>query len=484
MGDMAGIEVLLDEPGARINPNIYGHFAEHLGACVYQGLWCDGKVRQKVVELVRRLRPAVIRWPGGCFADDYHWRHGVGPPQQRPLTINLHWGQDIETNAFGTHEFMDFCRSVGAEPYLCGNMGSGSPAELRDWLEYCNFDGDSSLARQRLVNGSAQPFGVKYWALGNESWGCGGAFSPEDYAGEFRRYSTFMPDIGPTPLYLIACGPDGNNVQWTQRFMERLKRDGSCHVRLHGYAPHYYCGTAGTATEYDDQQWYELLIKAQRMEELIVHQRRALDEFDPQRRIGLCIDEWGTWHPPTPGRNPRHLWQQNTLRDAMVAAITLDIFNRHADKVAMANIAQLINVLQAPLLAEGDQVLATPTYHVYELYQNHQGATSVPLVVQSDDALAGGTTAGSASLRGRTLTLTVTNPAIGQAWPARITLRGGSAALVRQTVLTHDDLHAHNTFEQPHMVQPGPSRVLSLSGQCFEYVFAPQSITRLEIAVV
>ena len=491
---MANIDIVLSEPVGTINPNVYGHFTEHLGSCVYGGLWCGGKLLEEAVELIRRINPPVIRWPGGCFADDYHWRDGIGPAGQRPRRVNMHWGQVVESNEFGTHEFIALCRAVGAQPYLCGNVGSGTPAELRQWVEYCNYPGGSTLSDERIANGAAEPFGVKYWGVGNESWGCGGSFTPEDYASEYRRFSMYCPSFGDTPLYLIACGPDGNDLDWTRRFFEKLHKDYRQHNRIHGYAPHYYCGTAGpTATEFAPLDWYELLQKATLMEDLVVQQRAVMDGFDPQRRIGMCIDEWGAWHMPTPGRNAAFLWQQNTLRDALVAAITLDVFNRHADKVAMANIAQLVNVLQALLLVEEGKVVATPTYHVYELYKNHQGARSVRTLVEAPriefeyggrhKSMAG--LMGSASIKGRTLTLTVVNPHIARPVPTTINLRGpGSAALVRETVLTHSTIQAHNSFQEPEQVKPTDPRPMSVSGQSLEYTFRGQSVTRLEMAMV
>jgi len=347
----ANIEIFLDEQVGEINPNIYGHFAEHLGRCIYEGIWVGkdssipntGGIRNDVVEAMKRIKPPVVRWPGGCFADDYHWEDGIGPHAERPRRINIHWGQVIDNNAFGTHEFVDFCRRIGAEPYVCGNVGSGSPREMRDWVEYCNFLGDSTRVRQRTANGHPSIFPVRYWGVGNENWGCGGSFDPEDYAVQYRRFATFLRDFPGAPLFLIACGPPGNNHEWTRRFFQKF----AGRARLHGYAAHYYCGTAGTATEYSVDQWYQLIHRASLMEELVVQQRAIMDEFDPDRRVGLIVDEWGTWHPPAPGQEPQFLWQQNTLRDALVAALSLDIFNRHADKVIMGNIAQTINVLQA-----------------------------------------------------------------------------------------------------------------------------------------
>ncbi len=486
------ITVLLDEPIGTINPNLYGHFAEHLGNLVYDGVWVGegspipnaGGIRLDVVNALKRIKPPVVRWPGGCFADDYHWQDGIGPRAARPKRVNIWWGQVIEPNQFGTHEFIRFCRLIGAEPYLCGNVGSGSPRELRDWVEYCNYDGPSTLAEQRAANGSPEPFGVQYWSVGNENWGCGGNFSPEDYAAEYKRFTTFMPEFGGTPLFYIACGPGGNNTDWTHRFFEKLGR----HGRIHGYSAHYYCGTAGNALEYSDQQWYQLIARGLEMEKLLSQQRAIMDGYDPERKIGLVMDEWGTWHPPAEGHNPNFLWQQNTLRDALVAASTLDIFNRLADKVVMGNIAQTINVLQALILTEGDRMLTTPTYHVYDMYQGHQGGSSVRARFEAPEVsyTAGDKAAslfglgGSASVKEGVLTLSVVNPHVREAVEARIVLRGGQAKSARAQVLTHADIHAHNTFDASATVAPSATRVRA-EGAVWTHVFPPASVTVLRV---
>ena len=492
----AQIEVILNEPIGTINPNIYGHFAEHLGACIYEGIWVGedsvipntGGIRNDVVAALKRIHPPVIRWPGGCFADDYHWQDGIGPREGRPRRINIHWGQVVETNAFGTHEFVRFCRMVGAEPYICGNVGSGTPREMRDWVEYCNFPGGTTWSDLRAANGDPEPLRVRYWGIGNENWGCGGHFTPEDYGTEYRRYVSFMRNLGGTPLFLIACGPSGNDLDWTRRFFEKLRKDFGTGPAIHGYAAHYYCGTAGTSTEYTEEQWYELLHRASQMEPLIVQQRAAMDAFDPARTIGLVVDEWGTWHPPEPGRNPAFLWQQNTLRDALVAALTLDIFNRHADKVVMGNIAQTINVLQAMILTNGDKMLTTPTYHVYDLYQPHQEGTAVRALFEATGISFGEHTlfglAGSASIKEKTLTLTVVYPHMEAPAEAGIRLHGEACiAGVREIVLTHTDIHAHNTFDQPETVKPSASRPVRAEGKHFIHVFPPASVTRLDVTL-
>lgn len=495
---VANLSIRLDETIGTIRPALHGQFIEHLGACIDGGIWVGetslipnvGGIRSDVLEALKRLRIPVLRWPGGCYADDYHWEDGIGPRKDRPRRVNTWWGSNVENNHFGTHEFLTLCRYLGCEPYFAGNVGSGSPRELRDWIEYCNFAGDSTLAKRRGQNGSPQPFGVRYWGVGNEAWGCGGNFCPEDYASEYRRFATYLRDFSGTPLYLIACGPDGNQPDWTRRFFAKLAgADRRFNFRMHGFGAHYYCGTAGhSAADFDTNQWYELLASATRVEGLIEQQRAVMDEFDPQRKVGLLIDEWGAWHFPTPGREPLHLWQQNTLRDALVAAITLDTFNRHADKLAMANIAQAVNVLQAMVLTEGDRMLTTPTYHVFDLYQAHQGGRSVRAVIEApevsyaagDERRAMPTIMGSASVRGNVVTLTAVNAHATLPMDTRIDLGAARAHQIVADVLTHEDLAAHNTFDEPGAVAPAAMEA-DTDGTAIRCTLPPASVVRLQM---
>jgi len=484
----AKIRIYLNEQIGRINPNIYGHFAEHLGTCIYEGIWVGedspipntGGIRNDVVAALKRMKPPVIRWPGGCYADDYHWEYGVGSMESRPRTVNVHWGQVIDTNEFGTHEFIKFCRMVGAEPYICGNVGSGTPKELREWVEYCNYPDDSTLARKRAENGHPEPFGVKYWGVGNENWGCGGNLTPEEYATEYRRYSTFMFNFKDAPLSLIACGPPGNHAEWTHKFFEKL----GGYRKINGFAAHYYCGTAGNSTEYTVDQWYQLIHRASLVEDLVLQQRAIMDGYDPKRNIGLIIDEWGTWHPPAQGHNPSFLWQQNTIRDALVAALSLDVFNRHADKVVMGNIAQTINVLQAMILTDEAKMLVTPTGHVYAMYAQHQGGKSLRTAFEAETIGVGNASlfglAGSASLKDNMLFITVVNPHADSAVEASISLYDGSAKSASATVLAHSDIHAHNTFDALNFVEPVEVS-LSASGSFVNHTFPPASVTAISV---
>jgi alpha-N-arabinofuranosidase len=488
------VTVRLNDTIGTIKPTIYSHFAEHIGGVIYDGIWVgpqskvdniDG-IRRRLIEHVRRLGRVVVRWPGGCFADKYHWRDGIGPRDKRPRRFGR-WKEVTEPNQFGTHEFMHFCRLCGVEPYFAANVGTGSAEEFQQWVEYCNAPaGTTSLAEERGKNGDEKPFAVRYWGVGNESWGCGGKFTPEDYCREYRKFTEWVPGYG-VPLYLIAAGPDGNNTEWTQRFFK--KWTDFARAPLRGWAPHYYCGTTGHALKFNDDQWYEMLAKANRMERLIVDQWAALGEFDREHKVKLVIDEWGCWHPPGTEINREHLFEQmGCLRDALAAALTLDIFNRHADKVDMANIAQLVNNLHSLFLADGDRFVATPTFYIYEMYKPHHGAKAVKIDVQAPEATfrAGGQeyklfrVAGSASVREKALTLTLVHTHVRE--PAEISVRlcDGKADRVQQTVLTHDKLNAHNTFEEPNVVTPKTIEGKA-NGETIRCVLPPASVVRLDV---
>jgi len=472
--------VLPREPIAPIRPDLHGHFTEHLGELVYPGLCVPpdcaipntGGIRNDVVEALKPLEIPVLRWPGGCFADDYHWRDGIGPVERRPLRVNRHWGMTEEPNTFGTHEFMAFCRALGAEPYFAANLGSGSPGEFRDWVEYCNFAGRSTLADERRANGSDAPFGIRYWGIGNENWGCGGHISPEHYAEEYCRFRTYLSSYSGTLAEGVACGPNNADWDWTRRFMETVAHGYGNRLRLvQGFAAHYYCGTAGTATRFTDSQWLELLSRAAAIEGVITGTRQIMDEYDPERRIKLFMDEWGTWHPVEAGKPPKGLYQQNTMRDACVAALTLDTFHRHADKLWMANIAQLINVLQALLLVEGDRVVKTPTYHVFDLYRPHKGATAVRFLSAADMVSDGEASAewcrtrsldrqpfrlpavhGSASILDGRLCVTAVNCHPTQAVELEVELHRARWGEVEVTAFAAEEIRAHNSFEEPERV--------------------------------
>lgn len=508
MASAQAFTIFPNETIGTISPDLHGHFSEHLGELVYPGIWVDPEcgipnvngLRSDVIAALRPLNIPVLRWPGGCFADYYRWRDGIGPKASRPKRLNYCWGMAQETNQFGTHEFVDFARAIGAEPYFAASVGAGTVADVQDWVEYCNFGGDSTLADERRANGAAEPFGVKYWGIGNENWGCGGNMSPEDYATEYLRYRTFVHNYSGTEVFPIACGQSGADWQWTRRFFGKLRDDYWDRMSsLRGFSAHYYCGTAGSATEYTDSQWLELLAKAFAMEGVVTGARAIMDSYDPDRKIGLIVDEWGTWHPVEKGKPGGGLYQQNSIRDACVAAITLDVFNNHADKVIMANIAQLVNVLQSVLLVDADQCIKTPTYHAFDLYQPHKGATAVRSISGAESVSNGEAAAstcsemylskkpmelkgvvGSASVKDTMLcvTLVATHPT--DSVSVDVAIEGGRWAGEAESVaLAASDIHDHNTFASPDRVALSKPVYLNPAGATVRVEMTPGSIVRV-----
>ena len=475
----------LDIEGPTISRHIYGHFAEHLGRCIYEGFYVgedsdiphDQGIRLDVVEALRAIDIPNLRWPGGCFADEYHWRDGVGPKEERPRLVNTHWGNVEENNHFGTHEFMHLCELLGAEPYISGNVGSGTVEEMSQWVEYLTRDGDSPMVRLRKANGREKAWSVKFWGIGNETWGCGGNMRPEYYADVARQYSTYCRNHGENRLYRIACGASVDDYAWTEALMKTLG-DFGCGCRPHDYFQaislhHYTFGREwrhkGSATEFDTEDYYAAMLNAQRMEELVTRHANVMDCYDPDQRVGLVVDEWGTWWDVEPGTNPGFLYQQNTLRDALVASHTLDIFHRHADRVVMANIAQTVNVLQAMVLTEGDRLVLTPTYHVFAMNKGHHDAASLPVHLAGPAArrAVGDRTLETLSMTASTkdgqALISLTNLDADDAQTVEVDLRGGEFELGESRILTADRLQDLNTFDQPEGVLPrtfdGVSRV-------------------------
>jgi alpha-L-arabinofuranosidase len=508
----ATIDVLVDEPIGTISPDLYGHFTEHIGGVIYDGIWVgpdskvpnQGGIRTALVEHMRRIKPSVVRWPGGCFADSYNWRDGVGPTANRPRRTNF-WNNTkflrdapdgpakYDPNQFGTNEFMHFCQLIGAQPYLATNLRSNTARDFYDWVEYCNAPaGQTTLSDQRAAAGDQKPFNVRFWGVGNESWGCGGNFTPEEYAMEFRRFTAWVPEYG-APLSFIGSGPNGGDVDWTKRFFAKLgERDRNLVRSLYGWAMHYYCGTSGKgdAIDFTVNDWYDLLAKALHMESLINTHWKAMGEMDPEHHVKLVIDEWGAWHNQGTEIAPWHLFGQNsTMRDALVAGLTLDTFNRHADKIAMANVAQLINNLHSLFLAREDKFVATPNFHVFEMYAAHHNGQSVrtsfnapELAVDSLKSRSLPGLAGSASLRDKRLTLTVVNPHASEPRAATIQVRGAKPVSGTGQTLSSPDIHAHNSFDRPNEVQPRDV-IVKISGGQLTHEFPPASVTRLELSL-
>ncbi len=505
----AEIEISPQAAGPQISPHIYGHFIEHLGAVIYDGIWVgrnskipnlDG-IRRRFVEDMKRIGAPNYRWPGGCFADGYHWRDGIGRAA-RPRTYN-YWQRSMppgldhtETNDFGIHEFIRLCRLTGADPYLAANVGSGSPQEFHDWVLYCNAPPDTvSLAAERAANGDREPFGVKWWGVGNESWGCGGDMKPHEYAMLYRRFVSQFPAYLPRP-YLVAVGPRGHSrdfdLGWTTGFFEAMQ--GGPRGVVDGLSMHFYTDFRNSkekVSTFEPRGWYDVIREGMRTETVIERHWEAMGKYDPNRRTKLIVDEWGVWYAPGEETAPAHLLSQPlTLRDALHTAVTFDVFNRHADKVAMANVAQTINCIHSLFLAQGDRFTRTPVYYVFEMYKNHMGAKSVPLRVRCDELTVpanGGTAkmpglSGSASLKNGTLTVTLTNPSHDTPLTARVRLADGSAVEARGMVLTHAEMTGRNTFDRPDEVKPAPLPV-TVRGGLAEVTIPKHAVASIEVRV-
>ena len=366
-----------------IPKEIYGQFAEHLGRCIYDGLWVgeDSDIpningyRKDIVEALKELKVPVLRWPGGCFADEYHWTDGVGPKDKRAKIVNSNWGGTIEDNSFGTHEFLNLCELIGTEPYISGNVGSGSVEELAKWVEYMTAE-NGSMAELRKSNGREKPWKVKYLGVGNESWGCGGNMDPDYYSDLYKRYAIYCREYDGNRLYKIASGANGGDYNWTKVLMDDIRQD------MSGLSFHFYSviewNNKLNATNFPEDEYYNTIAKACEVEQLIRTHSSVMDIYDPHKRVGLLLDEWGTWYNVEPGTNPGHLFQQNTMRDAIVAGLSLNIFHDYVDRLKMANIAQIVNVLQSMILTKGKDMVLTPTYHVFRMYNVHQDATYLP----------------------------------------------------------------------------------------------------------
>ena len=462
---MESISIDRSRSRGTISRYIFGHFAEHLGRCIYGGIYVgedspipnDGGIRRDVVQAMKNIRVPVLRWPGGCFADEYHWRDGIGPKEARRRMVNTNWGGVVEDNSFGTHEFLELCRQVGCEPYITGNVGSGTVQEMSEWVEYLNSDGDSTVVRERRANGRQDAWGVRFWGVGNESWGCGGNMRPEYYADTYRRYQCFCRTYGDHRLYKIACGPSDADVAWTEVLMKNAAfcMDG---LSLHSYTIPGGWNNKNRATEFTREDYFETLALSADMERKIRLHAAVMDRYDPEKRIGLIMDEWGTWFQVEPDTNPGFLYQQNTMRDAMVAAVHFDLFARCCDRLFMANIAQTVNVLQAIILTEGDQMVLTPTYHVFDLYQDHMDARQLDCFIQSErigtEKYGIGAISASASEKEGRITLTLSNLDPEKAREVDISLRDEAIQQVSGRILT-GAMDAWNDFgRSPLAVQP------------------------------
>jgi len=518
----ARIEVLLEQPLGEISPNIYGQFTEHIGGVIYDGVWVGEKskipnqygIRSQLVDMMKQIHVPVIRWPGGCFADSYDWKDGIGAKRPRrtnfwevdhdALRLHDQGPQLFESNEFGTNEFIRFCRLTGAQPYLAANLRSLPALDFDHWVEYCNSPtGSTTFAEMRAAAGFPEPFNVRYWGVGNESWGCGGDFSPEEYASEFRRYSEWIPRYG-VDLQLIGSGPNDNDIDWTHRFFQQIYSDRPYNnPSFTGWSVHHYAWNLsrgktkdwlagkGDALQFDAVDWYEVLRECDRMDQIIHDQWAVMGQYDTQHRVKLVVDEYGPWYRAGTELDPTHLFgQQITVRDALATALTLDTFNRNPEKVSMAACAQLVNNINALFMAHEDRFFATPNFHVFAMYAAHQGgqglrtefsAPEVQYMRDEQPARFWGLN-GSASRKDRVVTLTIVNPDLSKTVETQIALRGAAISSASGTVLAARDMHAHNTFDQPNAVTPATLAV-ALRGDLLNVSIPAASVTKLDIVL-
>lgn len=490
----ASIRIYPDRGTQTISKHIYGQFAEHLGSCIYGGLWVgpDSDIpntqgyRTDVLEALKTLQVPVLRWPGGCFADEYHWMDGIGPKENRPKMVNNNWGGTIEDNSFGTHEFLNLCELIGCEPYISGNVGSGSVEEMAKWVEYMTSDSDSPMARLRRQNGRDKAWKVKFFGVGNESWGCGGSMRPEYYADLYRRYATYCRNYDGNRLFKIASGASDYDYNWTEVLMKNVggRMDG---LSLHYYTVAGWSGSKGSATDFNKDDYYWTMGKCLEIEPVLQKHIAIMDAYDPQKKIGLMVDEWGTWWDEEPGTIQGHLYQQNTMRDAFVAALTLNIFHKYTDRIQMTNIAQIVNVLQSMILTKDKQMLLTPTYHVFEMYKVHQDATFLPMDLICDqvkvrDGREVPMVSATASRDAKgAIHISLANVDVENAQQLAIDLQGIQARKVSGRILSSGSINDHNTFEQPDKVRPASFKDAKIADGKLQVNLPPRSIVVLEV---
>ena len=474
-----------------IPAEIYGQFAEHLGRCIYDGIWVgpDSDIpningyRKDLIEALQVLKVPVLRWPGGCFADEYHWMDGIGPKENRPMMINNNWGGTVEDNSFGTHEFFNLCELLDCEPYLSGNVGSGTVEELAKWVEYITAEG-GTMAEMRAANGRKEPWSLKYLGVGNESWGCGGNMRPEFYSDLYRRYATYCRNFDGNILYKVASGASDYDYNWTKVLMDRIGN------QMHGVSLHYYTvtgwtGPKGPALGFDTDSYYDIVAKAVEVEEVIENHKAIMNAYDPEGRVDLLLDEWGTWFDVEPGTNPGHLYQQNTMRDAMVAAMSLNIFHRHTDRLKMANIAQIVNVLQSMILTKGDEIVLTPTYHVFRMYNVHQDATYVPTEVNAGNIVSPSgrimpdlSVTASKDAEGK-LHVSIVNPVVDKEQTLTLSFDDLNPKNVAGEVLVAETVQSYNDFGKEPAVAPEAFTAFKKNGKTLTVTVPAASIVSL-----
>ena len=482
-----------------INPELQGHFSEHLGRCIYEGLYVGENsdipnvngMRTDVVEALKEIKVPVLRWPGGCFADEYHWKDGIGPKEGRKKMINTHWGGVVEDNSFGTHEFMELCRQLGCKTYINGNLGSGTVQEMSEWVEYMTFNGVSPMADLRKKNGHEKPWRVDYFGVGNENWGCGGNMTPQYYGNEYRRYQTYVRNYNSdAPIAKICCGANAGDYHWTQKVLETTFDHGSGF--MNGLSLHYYTIPSGEwqhkgpATGFEEKDWYRTLKATLFMETLIKRHGAIMDQYDPEKKIGMIIDEWGTWYDVEPGTNPGFLYQQNTVRDALVAGINLNLFNKNCDRVKMANIAQMVNVLQSVILTDGEKMLLTPTWHVFNMYKCHQDAELVESCVETglvgleDEYQVPDLTESVSMGKDGKLHITMTNLSLDEDRQIEAVLAETTVKSVTGEILT-GAMDAHNTFEASNEVHTVSFDGCKAEGNKITFTIPARSVLHLAV---
>ncbi len=489
------ITINTDSAKVIISKNIYGHFAEHLGSCIYNGFYVGDTnklipntagVRNDIIDALKKLKIPNLRWPGGCFADTYHWKDGIGAKDKRPTMVNKWWGGVTEDNSFGTHDFLNLCELLGAEPYLSGNVGSGTVQELADWVQYTNFKGKSPMSDLRKQNGRTEPWKVKLWGIGNEAWGCGGNMTPDYYANEYRKYATFIADWENTGgLLRIASGASDADYNWTETLMKNIP----LHM-LGGVAMHHYSviewNKKGPAVDYTEAQYFATMKQALLMDELVTKHAAIMDKYDPAKKIALVVDEWGGWYDVEAGTNPGFLYQQNTMRDALIAGVTLNIFNNHASRVRIANLAQCVNVLQAVILTDKEKMILTPTYHVMELYNVHQDATLLPLKIVSNnysfgaDKLPAVSVSASKDKEGITH-ISLVNIDASKAQEININIAGSAYASVTGSIITAKKLQDYNSFDEPNKIHPVAFKDVKMGNGKLQVKLPPFSVVVLTL---
>lgn len=482
-----------DQPGETVSRYIFGQFAEHLGYGIYGGIWVgeDSEIpntrgyRNDVLAALKQLQVPVVRWPGGCFADEYYWRDGIGPREKRRVKINTHWGGVEEPNSFGTHEFMDFAELLGTDAYVSGNTGSGSPREMAEWVEYMTYEKGSSLAEERRANGRDKPWKVPFFGIGNELWGCGGNMTPEHAANLHRQYQTFVKVPAGQQLTKVAAGANSDDYNWTEVMMKIAGK------HMDALSVHYYTVPGGwppraSSFEFDEAAWFQTLESALKVDELLRRHIEVMDKYDPENKVALYLDEWGTWYEAYPGTNPGFLQQQNTLRDALVAAIHFDAMSKHARRVKMGNIAQMVNVLQAMILTEGGKMVLTPTYHVFEMYKPWQDATYLPLELKAPQYRHGnsaipGVHGSAVRAKDGHVYVALSNLAPNRPASISASVSGLQARAVSGRVLTADAITAHNTFDRPEVVKPAAFNGASLNGNTLKVELPAKSVVVLRL---